>query len=205
MPISVFIDTANIHQHATPLRWGKEERTVEWGDEPATVEVTVPVPAEDRADWVEEEMECLPGLADLVREGRVDLYEGVETRLEAISQYAGDISGRLGNPFAGLETKMVDDPLYDGRVVVSGADDRDREEFLETDHDATFSAMKNNMGNMDAYHVLSAERAGVEHFLTLDKNLRDAVREHVDVGLDVEVVLPCELLEEVRQGDSATA
>ena len=47
---------------------------------------------------------------------------------------------------------------------------------------------------MDLYHVYSAEEAGLDCFLTLDKKLAAPLRGQARVTLTIEVLYPSELL-----------
>lgn len=56
MSVTVFIDTANIQQLATPRRWETEDETMQWGFETFTQTVMARIPREKQEEWMEEEI-----------------------------------------------------------------------------------------------------------------------------------------------------
>ena len=98
----------------------------------------------------------------------------------------------------------VPDPGFYSRIVASsyhtGKDlDELRQHLFAADFDQRFNQIKHAAAgnkNADAFHILSAERAGVEYFVTIDKKLINSLRNQQRVQLGVKVVFPSDLLHE---------
>jgi predicted nucleic acid-binding protein len=108
--------------------------------------------------------------------------------------------------FHGIRFRTLRDPFPYSRIVASAHHtseelDKLRDSIFATDIDSRFNEIKWAAGgnkNDDAFHILSAERASVDYFVTSDKKLINSLRNQQRIKLAVKVVYPSELLRDVR-------
>jgi hypothetical protein len=171
-----------------------------------TITVDVPAnPVSSRAQfegnkaWLQYEINALPRIAELARMGRFELCINTEVDFELA--WLPPVIPEL-SVFNGLCLRRIPDPFFYGRIVASPylackeLDDL-RQKIFAARFDERFNKIKQAAGgnkNADAFHILSAERAGVEYFVTADKRLINSLRNQRRVQLGVKVVFPSELL-----------
>jgi hypothetical protein len=148
-----------------------------------------------------DEIDCIPQLAELIRLGRFEPY--INTEVDFEFAWLELISSELSF-FHGVSLRKLLDPFSYSRIVASSYHtgkelDELREHVFAADFDQRFNEIKQAAGgnkNADAFHILSAERAGVEYFVTVDRKLINSLRHQRRVQLGVKVVYPSELLHE---------
>jgi hypothetical protein len=205
-PCAIFLD-ANVLQDAVfekPVITKQTFRLgMPWGDFTHDVAITVPSYGR-REGWLQYEIDCLPRLAEQVRLGRFAPYISTELDFELAESDSGAFVTSALSFFHGISLRKVPDPFRHGRIVASSH--QPGKEFSElrnhmfaTNIDQRFNEIKQAAGgnkNADAFHILSAERAGVDYFVTVDKKLINSLRNQRHVRLSVKVVFPSELLDE---------
>ena len=201
---SIFLD-ANILQNAVfekPVITKRTFRLGEpWGDYTHEVATTVPSYAR-RKGWLQYEIDSLPRLAELLRAGRFEAYINAELDFELTESDSGAFVTSELSVFHGVALRKVPAPFFYGRIVASSSQTREelselRDHVFATNCDQRFNEIKraaNGNKNNDAFHILSAERAGIEHFVTLDRKLINSLRHAKNFRSSVKVVFPSELL-----------
>jgi hypothetical protein len=205
-PCTIFLD-ANILQYAFMERLETKKHTIKWGNRATTLDLaTTPVPYHpQREEWLQYEVDSLPKIAELVRLGRFELYISTEIDLEADFEFAAcsELSVFHGIPFRKLLA-----PFKYGRIIASSSNTqeeiRERRDSLfgTADLDPRFDEIKRVVGgskDLDAFHILSAERGGMDYLITADGKLIKSLRQRrrLRFQLAVKVVYPSELLHEV--------
>jgi hypothetical protein len=203
---TIFLD-AQVLRFAVFEKPAMTKQTVRWGDLTITQDVAgVPVPSRTRREGNEAllqyEIDCIPKLAELTRLGRFEPYINTEVDFEIAWLDLGALINTELSFFHGITLRKVPDPFPYGRIVASSHHtvkelDELRQHIFATDFDERFNEIKQAAGgnkNADAFHILSAERAGLEYFVTVDKKLINSLRHQRRVQLSVKVVYPSELL-----------
>ena len=114
------------------------------------------------------EIDCLPKLAELIRLGRFEPYIDTEVDFELAWLDLGALINTELSFFHGITLRKVPDPFPYGHIVASSHHtvkelDELRQHIFATDFDERFNEIKQAAGgnkNADAFHILSAERAG---------------------------------------------
>lgn len=108
IPISALIDLS-VLRHGVLTQSAEVKKTVTWGDRTETVTLAgwerKPDVPPDQA-WRRKQVECLPTLARLAREGVLRLYSYIELAFEEWRGQRG-MSGSFGDLFAGIEVEKV--------------------------------------------------------------------------------------------------
>ena len=202
--ITIFLD-AMILRFAVAEEPAITKQTMRWGDRDITLDVSATVPRPRLQGWIQYEIDCLPRIAEFVRCGQLEPCINNELRLEvACLKFGGLVVSEL-SVFHGIRFRSLNDPFPYSRVVASAlhssteVDDM-RESVFASDFDRRFNDIKQAAGgnkNADAFHILSAERAAVDYFVTTDKALINSLRNQRQVQLALKLVYPSELLRDL--------
>lgn len=203
--ITIFLD-AMILRYAIADEPATTKQTVRWGDRNFNLNVASTTPRPRREDWIQDEIDCLPQVAEFVRCGQLELCINNELRWEVANLKFGGLVYSELSVFHGIQARTLPDPFPYSRIVASAYHtneelDKLREAIFATDYDQRFCDIKQAAGgnkNADAFHILSAECASVDYFVTADKKLINSLRNQRKVQLSVKVVYPTELLREER-------
>jgi len=199
--MKVLVDTSLL-SHAVRLRRAQEARTVEWGgaSHPWSAWVLQPKPAEPA--WLQEQIDALPRIASFAREGRLQLFTSPELDFEL---WEGPPDAMRRTPlslFEGVELHRAPAPFNYTRVVASYMDKKSdakarRKQFFASLTLPRLNELRGALGankDADAFHILTAEHALIEVFLTDDRRLLNTVAQ-LKVKLGVRVLSPVQLLE----------
>jgi hypothetical protein len=202
--ITIFLD-AMILRFAVAEEPATTKQTIRWGDCDVTLDISTTAPRTRLEGWIQYEIDCLPQIAELVRCGQLEPCINNELRLEvACLKFGGLVASEL-SVFHGIRFRALHNPFPYSRIVASAhhsskeLDDM-RESVFASDFDRRFNDIKQAAGgnkNADAFHILSAERAAVDYFVTTDKALINSLRNQQRVQLALKLVYPSELLHDV--------
>ncbi len=152
--------------------------------------------------WLQEQIEASRRIAGLATSERIEFFISAELSFEL---WCGPPDALRRTPlslFEGVPIKYAPDPLHYGRIVASHADKPGDAkarwlEFLRSINDRRLRELRAALGgnkDEDAFHILTAERAQMDVFLTNDRRLLNTVRRLKDVDLQVQVLSPVDLL-----------
>ena len=216
MPLSVFLD-ANI------LRHSESWRMVPIQVHPAYASTLIvppfgavlgvePRPLRKSSEiWLQSELNLLPQIGPAARRGEIKCYDNELVRSELSKQVRGRrATGMLGDlqdvsiervppPLTvPAEATRVDLPWEEQRKLLA--------KWLRSCSDPRYVALRSALPGtpadntlVDLYHVYSAEMAGLDCFLTLDKKLAAPLHGQARVELTIKVLYPSELLALVRR------
>lgn len=208
-PPLIFLDTSVLKHSADRLIRGRiHEVTRTWGDTPVTMDVTQFVevfPNAKVSRTLADELRYLPFIADLARTGRLRLATHQEVKFE----FGGlpktdDPRGR----FYGAPIEDGPDPFAYGRIIagwsrVASVDPQF--DFVKGITDRRFQQLRRAVGAqesskhfknqlLDAFHILCAETARADFFLTTDLKLIRHVAQHKAYPPTCRVVSPAQLV-----------
>lgn len=203
-PRSVFID-ACIFQHAgQPTKREKEDRSLMWGGHEVRFEVEVESPRKVDSGLLDE-MGCLRRLGPWIYTGQVVLFSSLHAALELPAARSHLVLSRdRGGRQTPIEIGIVEDHLPSSAPILSSG--ASIEQLLAMNPDPRFREIQEGIGKdkmVDAYHILAAERAGLDFFLTTDRKLLNSIRNPKHIGLSVREVSPCELIGVLEKGARA--
>lgn len=207
----VYIDTNILKFSATRLFCYRPRRKIiKWGGIAQEVTVHDPVyinPNEGISNpMLKYEAELLVSVAELAKQGLINLVFNVETAFESwgIPNMASE-SGR----FYGAPIKMIESPIKHSRVLIGAGYDTEtlQMDFLTGIKHPRFKELikltgayqgkhgynKNQL--LDAFHLWCAESSGCDYFLTLDFKLIRYVQNNKNISINTELIVPSELLE----------
>ncbi len=209
--MKVLVDTS-VLSHAVRLQRFQEARTVEWGGATRKWFATVLEPKPAEPGWLQEEIDALPRIAAFAREGRLQLFTSPEIDFELWEGPPDGMRRTSLSLFQGVELHRAPAPFNYTRVVASYLDrpadpkirrpsdaKARRRRFFATLNEPGFSELRRALGAKraaDAFHILTAERAGLSVFLTDDDSLLKRVA-RIKVDLEVRVLAPTQLLDAV--------
>jgi hypothetical protein len=208
MTSRIFLDTSVLRHAADRRIVGRPyTKTLNWGG--STVLATL-------VRWVEEypnerltarfrrKLSLLPLFAHLAKRRRVELLSHHEVRWELAGLPPSHDSRGL---FYGAPITMVPDPFPYGRVIAGAGIDAstvfvqlllsvDDPEFLQIQKATGARQGQNVSANqlLDAFHILCADRAGADFFLTTDLKLVRSVRAQAKHAARVPIVDPGHLV-----------
>lgn len=208
MALSVFMDTS-IQRHAIDQRWIKERQSITWGRITQAIEIEQVKPREPLGPnhkWLQSELDRLPEVGEAARRGKIVCFENQEVRFELMNlDYGGLVKSKMSALYR-VTIKKVPPPLPERAVIIgSGASWEDQKKswatWLRTCADPRYAELRSALGTLadntlvDLYHLYSAEQAGLDVYLTLDKNsFVQPLRRQSRVKPRVEVLYPSELL-----------
>jgi hypothetical protein len=211
--IRVYLDTSALKLSVQAIEgFTPVDQVVNWGGHEFTLtvhkpSVARPIESINNAE-LKSEAKLLPQIAELAREGSIELVVQNETLVELWG-----LPRTTGKPFFGAPLKKVQAPFEYGRVVFAAFEDAEKlqYDFLARIKDARFIELQKACGAyqgatppprnqlLDAFHLWCAEASRSTHFLTCDMSLVRYVgnqKQHVPA---VRVVLPSQLLAELQQ------
>ena len=207
----VLVDTS-VLSHAVRFRRSQEDRTVEWGGAPRTWSATVLEPKPAEPGWLQEQIDALPRIAVFAREGRLQLFTSPEIDFELWEGPPDGMRRTSLSLFQGVELHRAPAPFNYTRVVASYLDrpadpkirrpsdaKARRQQFFASLSHPRLNELRRALGankSADAFHILTAERAGLNVFLTDDGRLLKTVA-RIKVQLEVRVLSPVQLLDAV--------
>jgi predicted nucleic acid-binding protein len=199
--MKILVD-ASVLSDAVDLRWSQQARTVEWGAASQTWSATVLEPKAPEAAWLQDQINALPAIVAFARSGRVQLFTSPELDFELWEGPPDALRRTSLNFFEGVEFATTPIPIKYARVVVSYMDkERDakarRTQFFAGLSDPRLDELRAALGAnkaADTFHILTAERAGLDGFLTNDRRLLNTVAQS-KLKLGVRVMSPVLLLE----------
>jgi hypothetical protein len=186
---SVFLDTVVLKaSFDTRLVLLPVPEKLQWGDQEIEIDVHRPVFINPNLKYLKqgnrerfEDTVALRFLAALAREEKISLLVHKEVLLELMKlpRVVGD-----GPRFYGAPMREVEGPFRYGRVIADASAVDHQYEFLSKVNDSRFKELQKacgafqgndrplNRGQLiDAFHILCAESAGANYFLTLDDSL----------------------------------
>ena len=212
MPVSVFLDT-NFQKGAIDLRWIKEPRQIHWGDITQEVEIEIVRPRPPRPSneaWLRAELASIPEIGEAARREEIACFDNQEVRFELNKLYYGGLVRSRMSALHGVTIKKVPPPLPK-RAVVFGVGETWKQQkrlwvsWLRSCADPRYAELRAALSTegtlaentlVDLYHLYSAEKAGLDIFLTLDKkSLVKPLRNQNQIKLGVRVLYPSELLD----------
>jgi len=179
---------------------------VEWAGETYKLEVYAEKPRRKLDGWIQDEIALLPSVVELIKTGLVEPFISHEVRMELANlKFGGLLQSDLGI-YHEVEFKMAPDPFPYQRVIASGFDHLAGQDGLNqlyaSNFDLDFVKLKKELGGNkdgDAFHILTAERAEIEFFLTMDRRLINSFRNQCKSKLNVSPVMPSELIKHVEE------
>jgi hypothetical protein len=158
----------------------------------------VPVYSPQNKQRVYQEIQFLPGITELAREGLLQCMRSAELEAERLRQPAGRFLG-YGcwdlNLFRGIEMESVDGLYFDTEDPV--AQQQRRLSFVTDPLFLDLSKLLGVKNNLDAFHVYTAEKHGLFCFLTMDFRLCNAIKNnaqrHPIKSLKTKILTPAEL------------
>lgn len=213
-PLRIFLDSSALKMAVQRRTVGRPRRkTVDWGGrmfEGDVVEFITVDPTAACHHAQRREARRLPVIAWLSMQQRVDLL----THNETLREFFGlprthDSFGR----FFGATILAVKGPFEYGRVLAGAGFAKPRDlqaRFLASISHERFQQLKHATGAYqgtkpspvnelaDTFHIWCAETAAADVFLTLDTDLVGLIRRHQKHPPDVQVLLPSETLQLVR-------
>lgn len=183
----VFIDT-NV------LKWGLLSEKKILQKQPSTRE------------FLFREISAIRKIIAFARDKKIVLYENMENMIEKMWTTNFRQSRDIGNLLNGVIIEYIEPPYYHARVLGGlGLSKQQltnlRDSSFKNCKTSRFVEIKSALGNnkdADAYHIYSAEKAGVNYFLTLDKKLVNSVRSQKKVKFLVEILYPSELVKTIE-------
>lgn len=153
------------------------------------------------------EVDLLPQIAEIAKEGEFELLAHPETTYESWGLPA---MGSPTGPFYGAPITKAESPIKYGRTIFAPGISADEltKTFLTGIRDARFQTLAKLTGGyqgskqpnlnqlLDAFYIWCAEHSKCQYLLTLDFKLIRVVRNSKRQNLTVRLVKPSELLEE---------
>lgn len=188
---TVFLDTSALKFGAERVIRGRVRPvTRRWGDKTVTIGVTQFLehfPNSYARPELRRELGFLPLMAHLAKIGRIRLV----THIEVLEEFWG--LPKTDDPrgvFYGAPIERVDGPFEYSRIMYGGPGSQDHQlDFLRHVSHPRYKQLQVAVGVneqsgkyknqlLDAFHVLCAEAAKAEYFLTLDQKLIRHVEQH---------------------------
>ncbi len=216
MAKKVLIDLS-VRKDAPTHRTVSEERIVEWGDIRQKVDVAVrkAFPPRSDEDFRLEQIPYIAALPELVSAGHVELFRSIEYVMEDARNKRED-PGYLGlDVLEGVPIGSVKPP--DPRTIVFGGYDgsigttKDEQiAFFKSITDERFLEIRRALDDgsggdphiADAYHFWTAEHAGLDAYLTMDKKFINVFQQQAagKINPRAEVMSPKQLCESFGVG-----
>ena len=204
--LKVLVD-ACVLGHAITAEPSTRTETVDWGGQEMKVELpnvrTLPGPR----GWLGEQVKTIPIIAEAARDGQVELFLATEVLTEVLAAPPDAVHRGPTHLFHGIQFKRCPDPLDYGRIVVSAFDTPEEAttrfaDFVRSLPDEDIQKLNSALGGnkvVDAFHILTAARAGLDAMLTTDRRLMNSFNNARSISLNVEVLSPVELASRLAQ------
>jgi hypothetical protein len=192
---------ASVLSHAVRLRRSQQPRTVTWGGKLHEWSATVLQPKPSRTGWLQDQINALPAIAALARAGRIQPFTSPEIVLEVAEGPPDALWRTPASVFEGVPLERAPVPFEYTRVVASYTDKPGdakmrRHRFFADLKEPRLDQLRRVLGpkkDADAFHILTAERAGLDAFLTDDRRVLNVIARST-FELHVRVVSPVELI-----------
>jgi hypothetical protein len=204
-PFTVLLD-GMIRPWGITHEWRLRDQTVKWGTLTVTlpVEVVSPRPQlESKHNWLQAQIDCLPHVAALARNKVVKFYKTIETDFETWGRPNRVGRGTEFDVFWDVPIEEIP-PAMERTIILGGVKGETKEgknRFLDSIHESRFLELRAAIGKKhsgDIFHLWSAEKAGLDCFLTVDCKFVNAFRHQKRTHSNVAVVFPTELCERFR-------
>ncbi len=208
-PYKTLIDT-NILMH----RWTHQTEMKVWRERWGELDVEIPIARDipkqkfdESQKWLQTELNALPHVISLVKDGVVSLFSSFELKSESMGLSTRPSLDSEYDLFKGVKIGTVPPP-YNRTVVWSGDEEsfvtnkKEKEAFLRDIKNERFRSLDQlTQGNKqaDVFHVITAEYSNLDCFLTLDRKFLKAINGQKKVSLRVEVLSPSELVAKFRK------
>lgn len=204
--IKVLFDT-NILRGGIQREWSTERKTISWGGRTWNVEVPIERDKinKNSEEWVQTEIEYLPKIKILIDQGIIIPYRSFELLMQYFSQMS-PYEVYSANIFSGIQWKDAPMPFRVSRIIASALPDskalvkRQREAVRNNSSDKDYlkwcqlTGLKSGMKRDDLLHLYTAEKAGIDYFLTMDKRFIATTHKLKSLKIKTKAVLPSELL-----------
>jgi len=209
MALKILVDR-NVERIARTHRTTAKDRKVTWGNadgssamafdsyEMVRVRVTRP-PSQNATD---EQIPYLATVAQLARTGGLNLFTSWELNAERMRQ-PGDNAGWLDvSLFDGVTIDWVDSPVIRSGIVTFAAEEETA--FFQSIRHPRFETLRKRIGEAhiaDIFHLWTAEVAGLDIFMTMERRFFNAVENERDkLELKVKVSNPQQICEMLKAG-----
>lgn len=155
-------------------------------------------------EWLKVEIAAINQLIAAAAEYKVRLFRNFECEWEGVCINTGLSGRKVGKLWSQVKIERLDPPFKYSRVLVGlGLNDnqldRLRDDVFSYTGDARFVQIKRLLGTgneADAFHILTAERAGLDLFITMDAKLVRIAR-RAKTKVNIKVCLPSEAMREI--------
>lgn len=180
-PIRVLVDSSVLAHAITHESAWVSTGATNWGPHQIDTgySARVPVYAADSGKESFRQVQYLPGIAQVARQGFLELFTSAELGAEQDRQPAGRFHGYYLddlNQFAGIHFKSVDGRQFDLRDAKAKQLRR-----VSECADPLFRSLVGILGgqnSLDAYHIFTAEKHGLDAFLHFDLKLDHQLKQH---------------------------
>lgn len=205
-PVKVLLD-GMLRRWAITHSWVIKPHTVHWGP----TEITLPVAnLEPKARlgqsqrWRQRQLDCLAQIGHLAEVGRIKCYTTIEIEFEGMGRPGVAGTGTEIDLFRNLEIEQIPPAAHRTmRWTASEGETKERKQsFLKSIRQPRFLELVSVIGSKhasDIFHLWSAEKVGLDCFLTADRKFINAVnhakQNNRTVRFPVDVLSPSELCE----------
>lgn len=200
--MKVLVD-ASVLSHAVRLRRAQQARTVEWGGGTYAWSASVLERKPAERAWLQAQIDAIPRIAAVAQGGSIELFTSPELDFELWEGPLDAMRRTALSLFQGVDLRRAPAPFTYSRLLVSYTDKPGdakarRKQFLFANlSHPRLKQLSRELGSnkdADAFHILTAERAGLDVFLTDDRRLLNTVA-RMKGSLGVRVLSPVQLLE----------
>ena len=181
--MKVLVD-ACVLQHAVTREPGTEQVEVDWGGRRHEAQLISSRAKNRPSGWLGSQVDALPQVVLAAKSRMLILFLAPEIRTELMGAPPDALRHGPWNLFHGVSFEIPPDPLRYSRILIAAFDPpegmRTRlASFVRSIQDAEFRHLHAALGGnkpVDAFHLITAERAGLDVFLTTDRRLINSVR-----------------------------
>lgn len=222
----VFLDNC-VRSDSVIARPTTFRKTVQWGSSEIEVDVVGWRGQPPKQPWLQEQIDCLPTIAALVRNGRIRFFTYNELRFEAWHARGGGFSVFEGLPLTPVPAPLERSRLFihsDFKRTIHGSETAAFAKFLLYNMTEPLAAQLIETGvltefevqnlkqlgrfreicaglsakhHRDALHLWTAEVNGMDYFLTTELKFRRALAQKKDFTPRCKIVSPSDLLSEL--------
>jgi len=199
-PVSILIDS-NIIRAGVQL----EPEDGSWEEFPRKIPKLKRKEFTHLPEWLQIEITHLPEIVECIENGNILVYLSSELQFQINSQFRECFPERaVFNQFARIQYQETPELVIDyERTVVGGSPEQisqQKQSVIERIQDPLYERIKSNLPDSqweDALHIYTAEKNGLEYFLTVDRKLVRTIHSR-KLNLHVQVVLPSQLLYQLK-------